>query len=117
MDADLMGPARLQLQGKDGHGGKAMQHPIVGHSPATVRDHRHALAVRRMAADGRVHRPFLLFDVPRHQGDIAPVRGMVGELFGQLLVRQVVLRHHQQAAGHLIDTMDDAGPDLPADGG
>ena len=43
--------------------------------------------------------------------------GMVRELAGKALVSTIVLRHHQQAAGHLVDPVDDTGPDLSADGG
>ena len=89
----------------------------MGHGPASVGHHGHALAFRGMPADGRIHRARILPDVPGHESDIAAMGGMVGKLAGKALVGHVVLRHHQQAAGHLIDPMDDAGPDLPADGG
>ena len=48
---------------------------------------------------------------------VDPVDAMHTELGAERLVRGIVFGHDQQTAGVLIDTVDDAGADGPADAG
>ena len=100
---------------------KLLQHLVVGDGLAGRGGarHRHLLAVGGAAADGwRRWCP----DCARHapdDGQVGPlqpaVAAMGGELLGQALVCRVVLGDDQEAAGVLVEPVDDARPPHPAD--
>ena len=77
----------------------------------------HLLPVGGAAADGGVHREVLLPEAPVDDGLVLPGKGVGLDLLRQPLVGLVVFRHHQQAAGVLVDAVDDAGADHPVDAG
>ena len=117
VDPDLMGAARLQTALHVRTAGEPLQHGPVGHRAPAARHHRHLLPVRRVAADGGVHRAAVLPEIPRHDAPVDPGQGVVLELGGELLVGEVVFGGDKEAGGVPVDPVDDAGPQLPADAG
>ena len=79
--------------------------------------HGHALAIRRVAADGRVDRAGILAQVAADDGLIRAGHGVVGQLRREGEVRKVVFRRDEQAGRVLVDAVHDAGPPLSADAG
>ena len=78
-------------------------------------DNAHAFAMLGVPPDGRVHHRLRLPGVAVHQRCIALGDAAVLELIRQAGVGQVVLRHHQQARGVLVQPVDDAGSQLASD--
>jgi len=77
--------------------------------------HRHFFAVRRVAADGAFD-----FSLGRHwhapdQRLVAALECPCFQLPGEVLVGGVVLGHHHQPAGVLVESMHNAGPGNAAD--
>ena len=87
----------------------------VGHRPAAppVRD-GHLLPVCVVAADGCVHSPPVLPEVPHQHGLIGPGQGVVLELGGEGLMGGVVLGRDDEAAGVPVNPVDDPRPQLPS---
>ena len=75
---------------------------------------RHLLAMPGVAADRGVDALALLDQTP-DQRHVLLFHLAVVELAGQFLVRRVVLGHHHDAAGALVEPMDDPGTDRAAD--
>src|SRR3546814_3035150 len=71
-------------------------------------DDRHLLAVGRRAAERRVDGAVRGYRTPVRERQIAAVDAVRGELFGKAFVRLVVLGSDDQAAGVLVDAVDDA---------
>ena len=65
VDPDLVGAPGLQSALHIGIAGEPLQHGPVGHRAPAARHHRHLLPVRRVAADGGVHRAAVLPEIPR----------------------------------------------------
>ena len=87
------------------------------HRFAAAFDDGHLLAVAAVAGDGGI-------DGALARGECAPDKGGVSalhvarfELFGEMLVRRIVLGDGEQAGGFLIDAVDDAGTGDAADAG
>ena len=117
VDPDLVGAPGLQSALHIGIAGEPLQHGPVGHRAPAARHHRHLLPVRRVAADGGVHRAAVLPEIPDHDAPVNPGQGVVLKLGGELLVGEVVFRRDEEAGGVPVDPVDDAGPQLPPDAG
>jgi hypothetical protein len=127
MHPDLMGAAGLELAGeKRGDRlavapGKRFLHLPMGDGLAAARAHRHFLTRMRMTVDRRIDSSALPVGHAPDEGPIAaPHRAgaaVVGELRDQRLVRPVVLRHHHQPGGVLVEPVHDARPPDAADAG
>ena len=117
--ADLVGAAGLELAGNVGEIAKAFQHAPAGVGIARTRNFRgydgHFFAVARVAAEVGFHKALVLFQVAVDDGMIDAVDAVHAELRAERLVRGIVFSHDQQSAGVLINTVDDTGPDRPAD--
>ena len=99
MDPDLVGaPGReLEAQPRREPAERLLQ-PIAGQRPLAARDHRHALAVPRVAADRRLDRAGR---ARRHAPDdrlVDPLDAVHAELRGEADMGAVVLGDHHQAA-------------------
>ncbi len=79
--------------------------------------HGHALAIRRVAADGRVDRAGVFAQIAADNGLIRAGHGVVGQLRREGEVRKVVFRRDEQTGRVLVDAVHDAGPPLSADAG
>ena len=111
MDADLVRPPGLQLKSGVGVAGKTLQYPVMGHGRLTVLfGNRHFFAVHRMAADGPIYISRILFQIAQQNTVIYPFHRVAFYLFGQTQVGGIGLGHQEQAAGILINAMDDARP-------
>ena len=77
----------------------------------------HALAVARVAADGRVHGAGILAEAAAHNALIGAAQRVILELIGELLVGKVVFCDDQKAARVHVDTVDDAGTLFTVDAG
>ena len=99
------------------YGREPLQHSPVGHRRPAVRHHRHLLPVGRAAADGGVHGPRVLPEIPGHDAPVDAGEGVVLELGGELLMGEVVLGRDDETGGVPVDPVDDAGAQGPADAG
>lgn len=116
--ADLVRAAGLQLAAD-------VRVAVVARDDRPVRDrvagvfgrHGHALAVRRVAADGRVDRAGIFAQIAADDGLIRAGHRMVGQLRRERKMRKVVFRRDEQTGCVLVDAVHDAGPPLPADAG
>jgi hypothetical protein len=79
-------------------------------------DHRHLLAVARVASERGVDEPRVRRDVAVHEGEVAPVDGADLYRLGQSRLRAVVLRDHHQTRGVLVEPVHDAWTVLPLQG-
>ena len=70
-----------------------------------------------MPADRRVHEALVVAQVSDDDRLIGAVDAVGADLVAQRDVRAVVLGYEQQPRGILVDAVDDARPDLPADAG
>ena len=77
----------------------------------------HALAVARVAADGRIDRAAVLAEAAADDALIGAAQRVVAELGGKAPVGKVVLRHDEQAGRVAVDAVDDAGAALAAHAG
>ena len=127
MHPDLMGAAGLELAGQQ-RGDRLAVAPVEGFLDFPMGDglaaafaHRHFLPRMRMPVDRRIDGAALAVGhVPGERHVAAPHRAgaaVIGELRGQRLVRPVVLRHHHQPGGVLVEPMHDARPPDAADPG
>ena len=83
VDADLVGPARLQPAADVGDAAVPGDDLPVGHGTAAVCHHRHLLPVGGMAADGGVHGAPVLPEIAHHQALVGPGQGVVRQLGGE----------------------------------
>lgn len=104
---DLMSTPGFQLYRKVGVMREALGHPVVGNRGPPIADHRHAGATGGMATDGCIDRAApggaamddgVVFALDRARLQRAHQMGVTGQ----------IERHHQQAAGVLVQAMDDA---------
>lgn len=124
MHADLVGATRLEAAADQaGHGriAEALKHLVVGNGFAGRGGARHCdlLAVGGAASQAGGNRPLTaLWNAP-DDGQIAPLQAAVaamgGKLLGEGLVCGVRLGHDQQAAGLLVQPVDNSRPPYPAD--
>ena len=106
--ADLVRAARLQDTLHHRYESEALQDPVVRYGVFAllgVGVHPVTEPVVGVAADVPVNGSLVLADVPPHNGGVFPFDGMVEKLLGQMHLRLVVLRHHQQAGGIFVDPM------------
>ena len=135
MHPDLMGPPGFQPafhQRQRRGAAKPLDNPGPGHGmAAALKQHRLTLAVGLVAGQLRgdlqdirgLEADPLCATQPRVAGighaidqrQIAAVNGMTLELVGQPMVGRVMLGHHQQPGGVLVDPVDDPGPLFAAD--
>ncbi len=127
VDADLVSAAGLELAGEQGGDRfgiaavEGLDHFPVGDRITAALTHRHFLTAIRVPVDRLVDGAG--FSARRSPGErhvAAPHfagAAMVGELRRQRLVGAVVLGHHHQAGGVLVEPVDDAGTADPADAG
>ena len=84
----------------------------MGDGVAAALAHRHLLPGMRMPVDRCIHGAALAVRQVPGKGQVAaPHRAgaaVIGELRGQRLVRPVVLRHHHQPGGVLVEPVHDA---------
>ena len=81
MDPDLMGAARLQAALHMGVPGIPGQDGPVSHRlPAVPAVNGHLLPVRRVAADGGVHRAAVLPEAPHRHRLVGPGQGKQGKM-------------------------------------
>ena len=91
------------------------QHLPVGHGGTGILlRHGHALAVPGVPANGGVHGAGVVTERAVAHRVVDPGEGPVLQLGGQGLVGFIILRGDDEAAGVLVDAVDDAGPQLAA---
>ena len=78
---------------------------------------RHLFTVSMRAGDAAFHHPLLLRKAPIDHGMIRPLYAMDRHLLGQANMGRIVFGYHQQTAGILIDAVNDARTDQPANTG
>ena len=108
VQANLMGSAGLELDLQIGVAAKALDQPVVGDRPPPVRAHRHAEPVGAMPADGLIHGPASGHDAGTH-GEVLALDAARHELARKRSLRLQGSGHDQQAAGVLVEPMDDPG--------
>ena len=118
MDANLMGPARLQAAPDMGIPPVPCDDLIMGHGMAAVfLRHSHLFPVRGVAANGRVNGAAVIFHTAADNGLIRPGQGVVRQLGRQFLMGEIVFRHNQQTRRVFINAVDDAGPQFAVNAG
>ena len=120
MHPNLVGSSCFQTKAQLGELLKALDHPEMSHClPGRGRpgQHRHFLPVRGVAAQRLVHRTRFHLERAIHHGAVFPGKGVSLNLFRQAGVGEVVFRHHQQAAGILVNAVDNPRPGHPVDPG
>ena len=118
---DLVGTAGFQAAFQQGELAQPFQHLVAGVGilgvRLTGRINGHLLAVSLAAAQAAFHKSLVLRKAAVDDGVIGTLHAVYGHLSAQPDVRCIVLCHHQQAAGVLVDAVDDAGADLAANAG
>ena len=104
VDADLVRASRLEPAADVGIARIAGDDLPMRDRLASTGDHRHALAVGRVARDGRVHRAAVLAQSAHNDALVGARERVVGELCGEVLVRRVA-----------VDAVDDARAQRAAD--
>src|SRR6202044_1647416 len=94
----------------------------MGDRLAAALAHRHAVAGFGVTVERLVDRAVGAVGRAPDQGEVAALERLVtpaviGELRRQRLMRAVVLRHHHDAGGVLVEPVHDAGAALAADAG
>src|SRR5439155_3720357 len=113
VDADLMGAARAQGASQQRDVTEWLDDSVIGDRGATSASYnRHAFAIARIASDRSLDRSAVLFRFAVNDRQIffSNVRPRGGER----PVGRVVLRDDHHAARVLVQTMNDAGPQLAA---
>ena len=120
MHPNLMGAAGLELTGNTGEVSKPFQYlpaRISILSMGALRQHGHLFAVFGVTAKKALHKACILPQIAVHHRLIDPVDTVNAHLFGKALMGGVIFCHHQQAAGILVDSVNDAGTDGAANAG
>ena len=116
MHPNLMGAPGLQPEAKVAEPLVPLQHRKMGNRRFGVLvGHGHLLAFDRMPADGGVHPAAVLFYISVHDRLITAVEGVFLNLFCEAGVRTITFGHNQQAAGVLINAVDNARPQHAVD--
>ncbi len=76
---------------------------------------RHAGAADEIAADGKIDSDRVARDRAMDESEIGLLQLAAGEHLAQLAVGAVVLGNHDDAAGLLVEAMDDAGTKIASD--
>ncbi len=105
---DLVRATGLQPYLHQGVRGKTFQYPVMADRRLARFNHRHAQAVLRVPADGRINRPSGRQDAV-YQRQVFAADGMFLQLRNQRGVRLKRTRHHHQATGVLIQAVNDTG--------
>ena len=79
--------------------------------------HVHALAMARVAGDGSVHHAMWRTRHAMDDGQVLLLDRAAGELPRKLAMCLIVLGHHQQAGGALVEAVHDAGTQDASDAG
>ena len=115
---DLVSPAAVQGAFDQADVGAGTQDVIFRfRGTALAPRDAHPLPVDGVAGDGFINYAGLLAHDPRNQREINFRHRARGKLAGKIAVSGVVLRHHQSAAGLLVQTMDDSRTFLSSDAG
>ena len=118
MHTDLVGTTGLQLTAHMGIAPITGNDFPMGHRIAGVPfGHAHFLAVRGMAANGRIHRTGIRFQIAANNTFIGARHGVILQLGCQHHMGQIVFCHRQQTGGILIDPVDDTRTQLSVDTG
>jgi hypothetical protein len=115
VDAELVRSAGDQVQLEQRPVAEVLLHAVDGRRRPAVRHDRHANAVTRIAADGRLDATNLGGWRAGDQGEIGLLDAPLLELAHQRLLGTVVARHHDQAARVAVQPVDDARPVDAAD--
>lgn len=87
-----------------------LQHPIMGDSLSSPRNHGHTLAMTWVPGDGSIDGTLGWVWQAMDQGYVAFGDGAVFNLFGQVVVGILVFGHYYKAGGILIQAMNDSRP-------
>ena len=125
VDADLVGAAGFDADFDEGEGavgsGDAFEDFDVGDGGAAPSVRRaaggHADAADEVAGDGEVDGGVVFGDVAVDEGDVGFGDLALGEHLAELAVGAVVLGDEDDAAGLLVEAVDDAGAEVAADVG
>ena len=108
MHADLMGPARLQVELTQGKIPAEMRYRFKigdGNLPLSVGQYRHFQSVGRMSADIGHNPTAIFFEITLKQRIIGSSASLFRYLPRQGNVRFVVFRNDQQSRRILVDTV------------
>ena len=107
---DLVGSSRLQLTFHERGVAESLEHSPVGDGRFSDArfgiEHLHAQAVFGVASNVALDAPLVLDEVAPHQCVIAAVCGLVEKLLSQRRLRLGCLGHHDEAAGVLVDAVN-----------
>ena len=76
MHPNLMSAPRLKICPEQRKLPETTQDPPVGHRLSSIRHHRHAFPIHMVAANGSVHRTFLLAQIAFHQRKVGTAGSM-----------------------------------------
>ena len=96
VDADLVGAPGVEVTAQE-----CMRAPLFDHLVPRARkppafDHRHALAILRMAADRALQLSRSRLDLSTHDREVSAAEGPIAELRAQVAVAGVVARDDDQ---------------------
>ncbi len=123
VNADLMGASGLQPAADQAGLTVSFQHCVVGNriAPDLFGYHGDLLAIMPRPGEACPDRAGGRVRFAPGEGEIGAFEGaraaVVGELSREAVMRTVVLRHDDQAAGVLVESVDDAGAAHAADAG
>ncbi len=109
MHADLMRTPGFQLRQHLGMGAEALDDPQVSHRLPAIGPDRHLGAGRTMPANGFIHGA-ATGQNPQTDGDVAPLDHALRQRRHQRGVGFDRPGHHHQAAGVLVEPVDQACP-------
>ena len=113
VDADLVGPARLEREGDErGRMGASVapQHRVLRPSLAALGRDGHTGRRASGPTDRGVDHTAVLTELTEDERDVATLDRPIGQLPGQRAVGQRGARHHEEAGRPPIEAMDDARP-------
>ena len=112
---NLVGASGLQYTANMRKVPKSLQHTIMGGGRlAVLLGHRHFFAILGTATDGLAHRSAVCGHVAVHHRLVRPVKTVFLNLACQIHMGKVVLGYHEQAAGILVNPMNDPRSDHTA---
>jgi len=122
VDADLVGAAGFDAdldEGKSSIGGlDALEHSDVGEGGAAIGSAGgHAGAADEVACDRKVDGDVVFGDIAVDESEVGLGDLALGEHVAKLAVGAVVLGYEDDAAGLLVEAVDDAGAEVAADFG
>src|SRR6266566_4500636 len=122
VDADLVGAAGFDADLDEREGAVGAGDPFkdmeVGDGGATVgAAGGHAGAADEVAGDGEGYGGVVFFEVAVEEGEVGLGDLALGEHLAKLAVGAVVFGDEDEAAGLLVEAMDDAGAEIAADVG